>query len=50
MSIGFTTAAALVNELMEARVECGATLITSYLPLYEWTETFRTKRLTGERR
>jgi DNA replication protein DnaC len=90
MSVGFTTAAALVHELMEARderrllrlqkqmagykllfidelgfvplsktgaelffemisqrYEPGATLITSNLPLDEWTETFGSVRLTG---
>ena len=90
MSVGFTTAAALVHELMEARderrllnlqrqlsrlglliidelgfvplsptgaellfevfsqrYERGSTLVTTNLPLDEWTEVFGSERLTG---
>lgn len=47
MSVGFTTAAALVSEMMEVRDERGATLITSNLPFDEWTETLGSERLTG---
>ena len=47
MTASVTTAAALGNELMKARDERGATLITSNLPFDEWTETFGTERLTG---
>ncbi len=46
-SVDFTTAAALVSEMMEARYERGATLITRNLPFDEWTETLRSERLTG---
>ena len=47
LSVGFTTAASLVSEMMEARDERGSTLITSNLPFDEWTETFGSERLTG---
>ena len=47
LSVGFTTAAALVHELISQRYERGATLITSNLPFDEWTETFGSERLTG---
>ena len=54
LSVGFTTAAALVSEMMEARderrllrYERGSTFITSNLPFDEWTETFGSERLTG---
>ena len=41
------TVAELLFELISQRFERGATLITSNLPLDEWTETFGTERLTG---
>ena len=56
LSVGFVTAAALVHDLMEARDERRLrrlqkqnALITSNLPCDEWTETFRSERLTGAR-
>jgi DNA replication protein DnaC len=58
LSVGFTTAAALVNELLEARDELlfevfsqryerGSTIVTSNLPFDEWTGVFASERLTG---
>ena len=41
------TGAELLFELISQRYERGATLITSNLPLDEWTETFGSERLTG---
>ncbi|MBO9410964.1 ATP-binding protein [Ruegeria sp. R8_2] len=57
-AVRFTTAAAIVHELMEARDERQLLrrqkqlvkqklLITSNLPFDEWTEIFRSERLTG---
>ncbi len=55
--VRFTTTAALVSELIEARdekkllrfqrYERGSTLITSNLPFQEWTEVLGSERLTG---
>ena len=47
LSVGFTTAAALVHEVFSQRYERGATLVTSNLPFDEWTEIFGSERLTG---
>ncbi len=41
------TGAELLFELISQRYERGATLITSNLPLDEWTEVFGSERLTG---
>jgi DNA replication protein DnaC len=41
------TGAELLFELISQRYERGATLITSNLPIDEWTETFGSERLTG---
>ncbi|GAA4163912.1 IS21-like element helper ATPase IstB [Shinella granuli] len=41
------TGAELLFELISQRYERGATLITSNLPLDEWTETLGSERLTG---
>ena len=49
--VRFTTAAALVNELLfeifSQRYEQASTLVTSNLPFNEWTEIFGSERLTG---
>jgi len=53
MSVSFTTAAALVNEMMEARDERRLLRVQKQLAavklliIDEWTETFGTERLTG---
>ena len=47
LSVGFTTAASLVHELIEAREERGSILVTTNLPFHEWTEVFGSERLTG---
>src|SRR3546814_15113735 len=41
------TGAELLFELISQRYERGATLISSNLPLAEWTETLGSERLTG---
>ncbi len=41
------TSAVLLFEVFSQHYERGATLVTSNLPLDEWTEVFGSERLTG---
>ena len=41
------TGAELLFEIISQRYEQGSIVITSNLPFHEWTEVFRSERLTG---
>ncbi len=41
------TGAELLFEVLSESYECGATVVTSNLPIDEWIEVFGSERLTG---